>query len=124
MTAVADQLWEDAGAPLLAEWFGVSVTYCRRSEQTAAFTAMVLDGNYALADAQGATTVLTQRTYEIKDSDLVLNGAAIQPLKGDTIKETIGGEERTFEIQPTAIHPAVQELHGGLRWVVRTKRVA
>lgn len=124
MTALADQLWEDAGAPILEEFFGVSVVFCRGSEQSAAFTATPDTTNYGLIDGEGATTIFDRRDYTFPVSAPVVNGVALEPMKRDKIKETINGVEHVYQLEPLGDKPAAQLLAGGFRWLVHTKRVS
>jgi hypothetical protein len=123
MTALADQLWEDAGAPTIEEFFGTTITFSRRSETSGDITAVGDTINYTLLDAQGATTVVTGRDYTIPVASVVVSGSTLEPKKGDLIREVIGGETHVYEVQPIGDKPAVQLLAGGFRWLVRTKRI-
>lgn len=124
MTAFADQLWEDAGAPLCDEIFGVSVVLRRAGCNSGPFTAIGENVDYQISDSEGFATSFTSRDYTFAVDDVELNGEVTEPRAGDHIAETINGTEQVFEIEKLGTLPAVNLLPGGFRWKVHTKRVA
>lgn len=123
MTALADQLFHDIGDSLDEDFFGTSVVYCRRSEQSDAITAIGETNSYSITDAEGSTTTITARDYTLPVSAVVISGAVIEPTKGDRIKETINGIEHTYELMPLGTTPVAELLPGGFRWLLHSKRV-
>lgn len=119
MTAFADQLWEDAGAPLIQEMFGVSVTYMQSGASVGSFTATYDVVDYTLIDNEGLTSVIYMRDYTITVASL----GAVTPRAGDVVVETINGVQRYFEVRKLAQKPAAEMLPGGFRWLVHTQEV-
>lgn len=51
-------------------------------------------------DSAGATVRFVSRDFLIRVDDLVLNGTAIQPRRGDRVIETANGRVYTHEVMP------------------------
>lgn len=80
-----------------------AVTYAR-GEDTVTVLATVGRTDADVSD--GATiTALRSRDYLIAAADLELDGEAITPQAGDQVRETIGGDVQTFEVQLVAGSP-------------------
>jgi len=124
MTAAADQLWEDIGAPLNDEFFGVSIAYVRGALQSFPITAMGETTNYELTDREGTVRLVPGRDYTLPVGSLVLNAAVVSPLKGDRILETINGVQHAYELLALDNKPPAELLPGGFRWLLHTKRVS
>lgn len=127
MSSLAQQLWEAAAAPLLAEMFGVSITYSR-SGYSVAITATLSVVEYEIYDTQGGAlnTTATVREYLIADEDLqqlATSGARFEPQRNDKITETINGVECTFHVAPVGGRKAADKQADGVRWLVRCKQV-
>lgn len=121
----AQSLWEDAGAPLLDEGFGVSLVYSRGAS-SATVTGIPSVVDYEVFDADGLTTIATIREYVISAaqlSALATDGTVFEPNRTDRITETINGIDRQFVVAPVGNKPAAELQLGGARWLVRTKQV-
>lgn len=76
---------------------GVEVTYSRGAE-SATFTAWPGETRFAVSSPDGKSRVVWgDADWLIEAADLVLDGAAVKPLKGDRIAATINGEACVFE---------------------------
>lgn len=124
MTAFADQLWEDAATPLNDEFFGTSVIYLRKTEQSLPITAIGQTTSYSLTDSEGTVRIIAGRDYTLAVSTLIVNGLLVTPVKGDRIRETIGGSEHIYELLALDNKPAAELLPGGFRWLLHMKRVS
>lgn len=125
MTSIASQLWEAAGAPLLDEIHGVTVTYWRglRSVTVTAIPSVIDYEAYSQDDGI-LTTIARMRQYLIRADELVIDGRVVDPQLRDRITETINGTSYTYEVGPISGKPlAEQQSAGGERWLIRTKRV-
>lgn len=124
MPSFADQLWEDAAAPLHEEFNGVSVTYVRGVSQIPNVTAIADVINYTVEGSDGLTTVVTLRDYTLRLEQLLIGGVCITPRAGDEIIESIAGVDQTFQLVPVGKRPCYELQPGGFRWTVHTNRVA
>jgi len=124
MPSLADQLWEDAGAPLHEELSGVLVTYIRGVNQIADVTAIADVIDYVVEGSDGFTTAMTLRDYTLRASQLVIGGEPITPRPGDRIVEEIDGDSQTFALVPLGKRPCCELQPGGFRWTVHTNKVA
>lgn len=123
--SIATALWQQAGAPILDEIHGVSVTYSRglRSVTLTAIPSVIDYDAYSQDDGILTTTAI-MRQYVVKAADLVFEGLPTEPKLRDRITEVIGGQSQVFEVGPISGKP-LAELQGvgGDRWLVRAKRV-
>lgn len=124
MPSNADQIWEDAGAPLIDELFGVTVTLTRNTVTTTGVTATADTVDYNVYDDNGFQTIATCRDYTIRTAAYAFAGTAVEPRRGDVIAETINGETQRFEVLPLGNKPAAYLLAGGMRWLIHTKRIS
>lgn len=124
MPSFADQMWEDAAAPLLDELHGVAVNYSR-GLRTVDITAVpsVLSHEIYDQDDGSLSTVATLRQYVIAASAIVIDGETVEPQLRDRITETINGAAQVFEVSPVPGKPAYELQVSGSRWLVRCKRV-
>lgn len=124
MPSFADQIWEDAAAPLLDELHGVAVTYSRglRAVDITAVPSVLSHEVYDQDDG-ALSTVATLRQYVIAASAIVLDGETVEPQLRDRITETINGATQTYEVSPVPGKPAYELQVSGARWLVRCKRV-
>jgi hypothetical protein len=80
---------------------GNPVTYSRGAE-TVDLTNKAWTGRTLFArepkEAGGATVVWGERDYLVPAADLVLNGRATEPARGDRVTETVGGVALVFEV--------------------------
>ena len=120
MPSLVDSLLETFGAPVLTEYFGVSIVYQRIASLSAAIDATRSSREYKLVSSDGINTVIVCRDYVILKTDLVINGSTITPREKDVIQEN--GE--TWAVLPLGEdRPGVEEVDGGYRWLLHTKRV-
>lgn len=97
-------IWNDVAASARDVFYtvgGASVAYSR-GDDSVSLVAIPRDmGREALAD--GALVIAeTDRAYQIKTDDLVLDGENVLPARGDLIEETVNGETQTYEVFPRA----------------------
>lgn len=115
----------DLADAVLADLYGVAVVYAR-GDDSVAVTARVAVQNAQTIDAAGIVAVETgSRDYLVAAAELVLNGTATRPQRGDRISETIAGVVRTFEVLPIGDQTCCMEADpGGKTLLVHTKEVA
>lgn len=122
MTALADQLWEDAGTPLCEEFYGVSVILERGGRRSDSITAIADTVTYQVENTEGFYTSFTTRDYTLPVATTMIGSEAIEPRKGDRIRETINGVEQVFEVLPVGNDSEVSLTPTGTQWLVHTKR--
>lgn len=124
MPSLATSLWNEIGASISQEMFGVSVSYSRGSSSVS-LTAIPSVVDYGKIDAMGEApaTIATMRDYLISCSAIVISSAIVEPRRGDRITETINGASQVFEVMPLENRPAAELQHDGARWLVHCKRV-
>jgi hypothetical protein len=119
MPSVADELLED-GALTLDDTHGESIVYKRGSDSSDPFVATWSDHTYETAGTDGSPVSFLSRDFVFVKPILIIDGEVKTPRKRDRI--VLGSEE--FEVLPVGdMKPAVEELQGGFRWLVHTKRV-
>jgi len=107
----------------LKDHCGLSVTYYR-GQSSVSITATASMHRYEVIDTDGIVTVVTSRDYVVHAADLVVGGTTITPRAGDTIKETIGGTERTFEVMPLGAEAAYEPVDpDSVLLTVHTKKI-
>jgi len=92
---LADQLKTHAGR---------TVTY-RRGTDTVAVTATIGRTEFEVDDEFGVLRKIESRDFLILAADLVLNGQAVLPERGDEIDETQGGVTYTYEVMAPGKEP-------------------
>lgn len=121
MPSRLDQLLE-MGAASLDESFGVAATYQQRGRAaTAAFNVTYLDIEEMAESQDSTSTLVKSRHFYPKASDLAVGGVQLTPREGDVIRLVETGER--FEVLRDAALPGVEEQAGGLRWLLRAKKV-
>jgi len=75
----------------------VAVVYSRGSDSVAV-QATIGSTDFRLDDGTGASVRYVSRDFLIRTADLVLDGSAIEPRRGDEIQETKGGVVYTHEV--------------------------
>lgn len=78
---------------------GESVTYDRNGEAVA-LTAIPGDTQAEQDDGTALTIQTTVKDWLVDVVDLVLDSVAVEPERGDLIKQTIGSATHTFEVLP------------------------
>lgn len=124
MSSIADQLWEDAGAPLIREMYGVSVVYSCAAGEITGITAIADVADYQLVSDDGFPMAVRSRDYTLDVADMQIDSVPVTPSPGHRITEIINGVAQTFEVVPIGNRPAQQLSPNGTRWLVHTKRVA
>jgi len=123
MTSIADQLWQDVGAPLSKELFGVPVQLKRAGVLSNVITAIADQVTYQVIDQEGFLTSYTSRDYTLPVAEVIWNGEVKEPRKGDIVVETINGVVSEFEITPMAKNSATSLKPNGFDWLVHTTQV-
>lgn len=108
-------------APIMQDYFGVTVCLARGSFVTAEFVARRSDREHkALGQEYGLEIEVTMRDFILPASALVIQGDTTEPQTGDRIVE---GEEIFEVMPPDDVKPSVELQTGGYEWLVHTKRV-
>jgi hypothetical protein len=124
MTSIVDQLWEDAGVPLIQELYGTTVSFQRGEQTTEDVPAIADTVDYPVFDDSGFFQSVSSRDYTLPVSETKIGGVAVQPQRGDKIHETINGVLQVFEVSSPGKLPACTPSPSGTQWIVHTKRVA
>ena len=99
MSAFADAI--AAGLGSVRDVAGVSIIYARGSNQIS-LTAVPARSLLQSTDVESLVQVqFTTRDYVIVAAELVIDSELTLPRKGDRITETIGGQNKTFEVLKT-----------------------
>jgi len=117
---------EFAGGPqdMLESMFGVQVTYSR-GEDSVTLTAIVDMLDYEDEDGSGHYLRRRIRDFIIPVVDLVLNGSAVLPVRGDTIAETIGDYVYTYTVLDLPGEPHfVYDDQDNARLLIHTEQTA
>lgn len=109
--------------PAMDRAFGIEITLTHGIDQTEPFTAQWEKKLYQVADDEGFMTTSESRDFMFAKADCVVGSDSLTPRAGDTITVTENDVEAKYEILPLATLPAVEEMAGGSRWRVHTKRV-
>ena len=104
---------------------GRTVRYERGGEtlvaELAGVCAMI---EYEVIDTDGVMTSLTSFDWTFEASDMEVNGAIVEPARGDRIIETINSTEVSYEPLPLGTKPASESLDtSGVILLVHTKKV-
>ena len=124
MPSVADAQFADV-YDLDAGFFGTSIQIRRQGNPVGEAVTGIVDEVTTTVPQSGTgiDVVVSFRSYEIKATDYIVNGAVSEPRRGDVIIETINSVEHWFEALPFETLPAVESLDSDkARWLVRTKR--
>lgn len=109
----------------LKDHAGRSVVYKRADTSSDTLTATVAQQMRDIETADGFTTQAEFFEWVFTTADLVIDGSAITPRRGDLIEETLGGVARVYEVLPPDDEPAsVWADSAGVMTRVYTKRVA
>ena len=127
----SDEYIESYVYPNDTDFFGKTVSVRRDGSLSGSIAAIVeVTDNEVVDQETGVLTVIRSRDYIIYKAAYAFNGQAISPRRGDVIVETIGLEERFFEVLPftssgsTKLLPEFEEEDAdGIRWLIRTKEV-
>jgi hypothetical protein len=81
----------------IAQLAGVPITYCRDNSSLVIMAVPAISNS----DAAGQDVITEYRTrdYLVAASDLVIDGIAFTPQRGDTISETVGDEIHSYQVQ-------------------------
>ena len=88
-------------ATTLAATDGVTIIYSDGTD-TAVLTAVVGQTQFELDDGNGLLEVAESRDYLFQAADLELNDVVVEPSRGHTITEVIGGTSMVFEVMALA----------------------
>ena len=128
MTSQFDQQFSSSAAPQLQQQFGVLVQWIRPGVASATFTASfasLVDEVEIDGDALG--TGAERRRWWIQKADCVLDSQTFVPRPGDVLQLVDSADAATgekHEVAPSGSDRAVERHPDGLRFVVRTKRIA
>jgi len=74
-----------------------TVTYVR-GDDTVAVAATVGKTEFPVVGPDGVQSAVESRDYIINSVDLVLDGAVVIPQRGDQVRDTVNGVDRTYEV--------------------------
>jgi hypothetical protein len=116
-----DTRFDSHALPVHNRETGVLITLSTGVISTGEFTARrEIATHLVMGQEFGLEVRVSMRDYRIKATDLVVDGATIEPRTGYTITE--GAE--VFEILPPDDNtPSCERTAGGLEWLVHTKRI-
>lgn len=89
----------------LIEHAGESITYSR-GRSSVSITATVGKTLLKLADEYGTRVEWADQDFLIRAADLVLDGEAVEPQRGDTVRWARGGTTYVFEVLAPGNEPA------------------
>lgn len=115
----------EAADDLLTEAFGVAVEVERSgSPPTDELTAEVIVRDYEVTSEEtGLPETIQFRDYLFARAEYVVAGEAVEPQRGDVIRQTIAGVRCEFTVCPIDKRPAAEWADaGGSRWLVHTKK--
>lgn len=116
------ETFNDRAIPAMDRAFGVAVTLKHGAGVTASFTATWEKKVYQVLDSEGYATAVESRDFMFAKSAAVIGSSTVEPRAGDRV--TISDNE-VYEVLPLSKDiPAVEEMAGGYRWKVHTKRIA
>jgi len=120
MPSLFDQAFEVAAAPAYDSWFGESVQLRRGPATSDAFTAYWSRQSVQAFDEKfGIPIEFKFRVYRFLATNAVIEGVTVTPRAGDII--VAGSDE--YKILPQGELPAVEEVPGAYRWLVRTNKL-
>lgn len=109
----------------LKESASVTVSIRRGEDTTANVKATVGTSRAIIDDGNGQQIEVDCRDYLIDVADYLIDGVAVEPVRGDAVLETISGEVLEFEAQPFADEPVARHSDPQrMRWRIHTKRMA
>ena len=97
---------------------GQTVTYSR-SGASVEVTATVGQSEYEASDVENYHTTIKMRDYIVNAADLVINGSAIKPQRGDQIRQVVDGETKVYEVLPPSSNSDVYENRDGREVIYR-----
>jgi hypothetical protein len=115
-----DTLYERFVAPAADRLFGEPVTLQRGAITTPNVTASWTDQAGRIESADAGMVILVDRTWLVRKTAYLIDGAAVEPQKGDRLIDAGGA---AWEVLPNIAGPAVTSYRGGHEWEIRTKRV-
>lgn len=126
MGSRASDLFAVYGRPQTVFHFAVRVRIQRGTLISSEIDALVSDTEGSVTESlPNTSTVVSSRNYDIAASDYKVNGRVVEPQLGDRILETINGVDSVFQPMRRGKEGAPYEKSkDGLRWILRTKRVA
>lgn len=102
---------------------GRSVVYSRGVHNSAAITGWVAKHEYEEIGDDGLTTSVVVDDWTFKATDVVVNGAVIEPRDGDVITETLNGITNEYTVLPLKDKKCFEWLDSsGLLLLIHTKR--
>lgn len=103
---------------------GRTVTVRRGIYTSANITAWHHTKQYQEVGEDGLITSISMEDWTFVASELIVNGTVIEPRPGDTIMETLNGQQIHYEVLPTETKRATEWLDtSGHLLLVHTKRV-
>ena len=100
---------------------GVSVTY-RRGSDTVAITAIKSAVSVDLDGGDRIAVKAERVDWIVEETDLVLAGAQTEPIEGDEIDETAGGQTETYVAVPVGTTGCFRHCDGtGAAFRIHTK---
>jgi hypothetical protein len=98
---------------------GAAITY-RRGANSVPVTAVRGQSNIEIAQADGRVIQFTSSDWMIEAANLVINGTAVEPARGDTIEHMVGATTSTYEVLDPPFKPMDA---GATAYRVYTKRI-
>lgn len=112
-----------AADDLFTEAFGTAVEIERSGSAPESATAEVVLRDYEVENESGMPEQVTFRDYLFARDQYAIAGVAVEPQRGDVIRETLSGEECEFTVLPAGKRPPAEWAdESGSRWLVHTKR--
>ena len=82
---------------LLQNTAGVQITYAR-GDVNITLTAIPSDTEFVSATGDGYMETVEARDFVFPASDLTIGGQPVLPDRGDTITETVNGQQQTYPV--------------------------
>lgn len=103
---------------------GHTVSY-RRGTQAVSITAVPIRGRRSVIGADGVAILITSYEWQVKASELLFSGSAVEPRSGDIIAETVGATTVKYQVlDMDEQNPCYEFLDaGGAELIIRTKRM-
>lgn len=116
----------EAADDAFAEAFGTTVTIERSgAAPTEEVTAEVVLRDYEVENDAGMPELVQFRDYLIAVADYQVAGVAVEPQRGDLLRQTIAGQACEFTLLPAGKRPAAEWADAGhSRWLIHTKKTA
>lgn len=123
MPCTFDSLFALGAAPVLAAVFGTPVELERPGSAPQTATAEVLLREYEVEDDAGMPQRLTFRDYLFDRAQYQVAGVAVEPQRGDVVREVLDGVTCEFTVLPAGKRPHAELAdESGRQWVVHTKQ--